>query len=135
MDDLGFDNINFDNPVKKQKYIPDWTKVKCTVHLLLMYVGEMTEKNPDFTFTTETISQIFGISRNAAWNLIHRVEEFRNFERIVESRHVLKEHNETGRKIPSKTLGVYKITYIGMRYAKKLAQDVNKELLPESWFY
>lgn len=124
---MDINDVDIDNPIKKQKYIPDWTKVKCTVHLLLMYVAERTEKDKNYTFTAMDIANAFGISRNAAWNLIHRVEEFRNFERIVESRHVLREHNETGRKIPSKTPGIYRITYIGMRYAKKLARDAEAE--------
>ncbi len=69
------------------------------------------------------------MSRNAAWNLIRRIEKFGNFKKIIESRHVVKEINGTGRKVPSKTPGIYRITDIGMRYAKKLMDDMDKEIL------
>ncbi len=140
MENIDVDNLlmNVDDLflLKKQKYVPDFTKVKCTVHLLLMFVAEQTEKDKNYTFTARDIADTFGTSRNAAWNLIRRIEKFGNFKKIVESHHVIRELNGTKRKVPSKTPGVYQITYIGMRYARKLAQDAyNELLLPDRLLY
>ncbi len=112
-------DIDYIDNVKKQKYIPDWNKVKCTVHLLLIYVAERTEKDKNFTFTARDIANAFSCSRNAAWMLIKKVEKFGNFKKIG-----------TEPKVRGKPLGLYQITHIGLRYARKLAQDADEELLP-----
>lgn len=58
--------------MESQGYKPDFVKIKCSWHVVLLHVYEKTLDDADYTFTSVDIYEAFGCSTNSAIRIINK---------------------------------------------------------------
>lgn len=97
---------------------PDFTKVKCTAKLFVMYAAEQTKVDSDFVFTAGQISDVFGCTEQSAMLIIHRNEGYGTFVRA----------DRKDKMVPH----FFKVTKKGIGYAKYCEEEAEKKLALET---
>ena len=81
------------------------------VKSVILYLAEMTKKSPDYTFTSKTVSEVFGITKDNANKVLSRLHNYSTIKLAgIEGRHK-----------------IYKITDKGINYANRLKDKMKAE--------